>query len=83
MTSTPSLAGKRHSYSLTAGFQRHHSLVFAKAVKIGKVSYNSTNHTVRLKLARPRKGPIQVTIGSGVVEAGGTSDLGDFTAVVE
>ena len=40
-------------------------------------------NTARLKLAKPQKGPLQVTVPVGVIAAGGMFDLRDFTAVVE
>ena len=79
----PSTAASRSSYSLAVERQKRHTLVFAKRVKIGRVSYDSATNTVSLKLATPQKGPLQVTVPAGVIAAGEMFDLRDFTAVVE
>jgi hypothetical protein len=69
---------------LTLGGRRINQLNLSwKGVKIRGVSYHSTKNTVGLKLARPGKGPLQVTVRVGVIAAGGMLDLRDFTAVVE
>jgi hypothetical protein len=34
-----------------------------------------------LKLAKPRKGPLQVTVSGGIVAANGASSRGDFAAL--
>ncbi len=44
--------------------------------------YDSTTDTVTLKLAKPSKGPIQVTVHTGVAATNGLSTRGTFTAVV-
>jgi hypothetical protein len=69
-------------YSVAPGAERGHKLVFRKGVKIGRVSYDATAQMVRLKLARPQKGPVQVTVRAGLVAADGVSSFSDFTAVV-
>jgi hypothetical protein len=51
-------------------------------VKIARVSYDRAAHSVRLKLAVPQKGPVQVTVRAGLVAADGMSSSSDFTAVV-
>jgi hypothetical protein len=58
------------------------TVVFSKGVKIARVSYSGTAHTVRLKLAVPQKGPVQVTVRAGLVAADGMSSSRDFTAVI-
>jgi hypothetical protein len=70
-------------YSLTLGVKRGRTIVFSRGVKIERVSYNQSAHTVRLKLARPRNRPVQVTVRAGVVAADGMSSFSDFTAVVK
>jgi hypothetical protein len=79
----PGSAGNGGFYSLAAGVKRHHRLVFSRGVKFGSVSYDGTAHTVTLRLARPHKGLIQVTVRAGwFLAAHGMSSTGDFTAVV-
>ena len=62
--------------------KKRHKLVFTKGVKIGSVSYDGNAHTVTLKLAKPAKGKMQVTIHGGIAAANGLSSRDDFTAVV-
>jgi streptogramin lyase len=78
----PASATEVRFYSVAPGVKRRHKLVFRKGVKIGRVSYDATAQTIRLKLAVPQKGPIQVTVRAGIVAADGTSSASDFTAVV-
>jgi hypothetical protein len=78
----PGSARKVRFYSLAAVVKRRHKLVFGRGVKIGRVSYNGTAHAVRLKLARPHKGPVQVTVRAGLVAADGMSSFRDFTAII-
>jgi hypothetical protein len=74
----PGAATSRRSYSLAGEKRTRHTIVFGKRVRIGRVSYNRTTNTVKLTLAGPRKGPLQVT-----VRVGGVSPLSDFIAIVE
>ena len=69
-------------FSLTSGAKRGHKIVFSKGVKIRSVSYDGTAYTVRLKLARPQKRTLMVTVRAGIVAADGISSFSDFTAVV-
>jgi hypothetical protein len=79
----PGSAGNPVFYSLALGLKKRHKLVFAKAVKIGSVSYDSNAHTVTLKLAKPAKGKMLVTVHRGILATNGLSSSGDFTAVVK
>jgi hypothetical protein len=79
---TPDTAGNGGFYSLAAGVKRHHKIVFRRGVKIGGVSYDGTAHAVTLKLTKPHKGLIQVTVRAGIVAADGMSSFSDFTAVL-
>jgi streptogramin lyase len=78
----PGSASTRLFYKLDAGVKKHHTLVFSKSLKIGRVSYYGTTHTVALKLAAPFKGEVQVMVHAGVMATSGTSTRGTFTAVV-
>jgi hypothetical protein len=77
----PASASEVRFYSLASGVQRRHKLVFRKGVKIARVSYDAAANTVRLKLAVPQKGPVQVTVRAGLVAADGMSSFSDYTAV--
>jgi streptogramin lyase len=55
----------------------------AKRVKVAGASYDRAAHAVRLKLAVPQKGPVQVTVRAGLMAADRMSSSSDFTAVVK
>jgi hypothetical protein len=76
-------AGNGGFYNLTSGIKERHRLLFSKALKIDGVSYDGSAHTVTPKLARPTKGPVQVTIRGGILSADGSTSRGDFTTVVK
>jgi streptogramin lyase len=78
----PAPARNGHSYGLATGVGSGPTIVFSQGVKIARVSYHRAAHAVRLKLARPQQGPIQVTVRAGLVAADGMSSFSDFTAVV-
>jgi hypothetical protein len=78
----PASAGNGGLYNLAAGVTKKHRLLFTKGVKIGAISYDGMKDTVTLRLARPTKGPIQVTAHGGIKGANGASSAGDFTTVV-
>jgi hypothetical protein len=74
-------ASNRGFYSVDSGIKKRHTLVF-KPARIGTVLYDSATDTVTLKLAKPSKGPLQVTVHAGVRASDGTATRGNFTAVV-
>jgi hypothetical protein len=78
----PGTAGQLCFYHLASGVKGRHTLVFSKGVKIGRVLYDGTAHRMTLKLAKPHKGMVQVTVRAGLVAADGVSSLNDFTDVV-
>jgi virginiamycin B lyase len=78
----PGSAGNGSFYSIASGVKKRHKLLFAKNVKIAGVSYDGNAHTVTLKLAKPFKGKVQVTVRSGIAATNGTSTQSNFTAVV-
>jgi hypothetical protein len=79
----PSTAGTRSSYHLTTAVRRRHQIVsLSRGVKIRRVAYDINAHQVTLKLARPHRGPVQVTVSGVIVSADGASSNGGFTAVV-
>jgi hypothetical protein len=79
----PASAVNGASYSLALGVKKKHRLVFRKSVKIGGVTYDGTAHTVTLRLSKPAKGPVQLTVRGGIKAANGASSRGDFTTVVK
>jgi hypothetical protein len=78
----PASASKGRSYGLATGVASGQTIVFSERVKIARVSYDRAAHAVRLKLAVPQKGPVQVTVRAGLVAADGMSSSSDFTAVI-
>jgi streptogramin lyase len=81
----PGKARNRRFYHLAAGRVLDGSIPrinFGPGVKIARVSYDRTEHAVRLKLAVPQKRPVQVTVGAGLVAAHGIASFSGFTAVV-
>ena len=78
----PGSAREGRSYSLAAGVKKGRTVDFRKGVRIAGVSYDRAAHAVRLRLAVPQKGSVQVTVRAGLVAADGMSSSSDFTAVV-
>jgi hypothetical protein len=78
----PGSARKGSFYSLATGVANGQTIVFSQGVKIARVTYDRAARAVRLKLAVPQKGPVQVTVRAGLVAADGMSSFRDFTAVV-
>jgi hypothetical protein len=78
----PGSAKNRRFFSIASGVQKQHKINFSKFVKIGGVSYDGTKHQVTIKLAKPVKSPVQVTVYSGIKATDGLSSRGKFTAVV-
>jgi hypothetical protein len=78
----PRSARQGRFYGLAAGVASGPTIVFSRAVKIRSVSYDRAAHAVRLRLAVPQKGPVQVTVYAGLVAADGMTSSSDYTAVV-
>jgi hypothetical protein len=78
----PRSATNRRFFALASGVQKRNKFVVTKRVKIGGVSYNSVNHLVTIRLAKPVKGVVQVTAYGGIKATNGLSSRGKFTAVV-
>jgi streptogramin lyase len=78
----PASARQSRFYGLAAGAASGPTIVFSRGVRIGRVSYDRAADAVRLKLAVPQKGPVQVTVHAGLVAADGMSSSSDYTAVV-
>jgi streptogramin lyase len=78
----PASAREGRYYGLAAGVDSGQTIVYGKAERIARVSYDRAARAVRLKLAAPQKGPVQVTVRAGLAAADGMSSFSDFTAVV-
>jgi hypothetical protein len=79
----PGSATNRSFFSITSGVPRRHKLVFSKRVKFDKVSYDDSTNQVTIKLAKPIKRRVQVTVYGGIMTTDGLSIHGDFTAVLK
>jgi streptogramin lyase len=77
----PASADTRTFYSLTGGVKKRHQLVYSKVLRIGGVSYDTNAHTVTIRLARPFKGRVEVTVHSGILATNGTSTIGEATTI--
>jgi hypothetical protein len=55
--------------------------VFRVRLAIRSVRYDAAAQTVTVRLARPHKGPVQVTIGAGLLAPDGASSTSDYLVV--
>ncbi len=79
----PGSADNVSLYKVLEGVKKRKTTVFSKPLKIKTVSYDATHHTVAIKLARPHKGIVRVTVQSGMLAADGASSSNEFSAVVK
>jgi hypothetical protein len=79
----PGSATNRRFFSVAVGAKKRHKIVFSKRVKIGGVSYDGTSHRVAIRLAKPLKGMVQVTVHGGILATNGMPSQDVFTAVVD
>ena len=70
-------------YSVLAGVKKHRKTVFSKGLTINGVSYDSNAHTVKISLAKPFKGAVQLTIHGGLATANGSTSSGDVSVIVK
>jgi hypothetical protein len=78
----PASAGNIRLYAFATEVKRGQTTVYSKRLRIAGVSYDRAAHAVRLKLAVPQKGPIQVTVRAGLVANDGTKSSTNCAAVV-
>jgi hypothetical protein len=69
-------------FQVLGAVKKHGKNVFTKGVTIKGTAYNPATHTVTLNLAKPYKGPVQVTVDAGVPSADGVPSSGNVTEVV-
>jgi hypothetical protein len=60
----------------------HHKMIYRKVLRIRDIIYVPGTDKVTLKLAKPYKGSVQVTVESGIVAADGASSSSTFTMTV-
>ena len=61
---------------------KHGKTAFETKLGIGRVRYDPSTETVKITLARPQKGEVQVTIQSGRMGANGALSRSAFSIVV-
>jgi hypothetical protein len=69
-------------FQVLGGVKKHGKNAFTKAVTIKLAAYNPATHTVTLNLAKPFKGPVQVTVEPGLKGSDGASSSSATTNVV-
>ena len=73
--------GNQELYSVLGAVKKHRKTVYTKGVGIKGISIDG-NTRATIKLAKPDKGTMQVTVHGGILAANGASSSGDFWAVV-
>ncbi len=68
-------------YSVFGAAKKHGKTVYTKGVGKWKISFDGQSK-VTIKLAKPYKGAVQVTVHGGIVATDGALSSGDFTAVI-
>ena len=79
----PASADNVSLYSVLDGVRVRKKTVYSRPVTIRNVIYDGTHHTVAIKLAKPQKGIVLVTVRSGMLAADGASSSNVFSAVVK
>jgi hypothetical protein len=69
-------------FRVLGGVKKHGKNVFTKGVRIKGTTYNPTSHTVTLNLAKPYKGPVQLTVNRGIASSDGVPTAADVIDVV-
>jgi virginiamycin B lyase len=68
-------------YRVLGGVAKHRKTTFSKKLGLGFLIYDSNANTVRVNLAKPYNGPVQVEVLPGIMAASGAASTGVFTAV--
>ena len=69
-------------YTLLSGVRKRRHVTFSKNVRIRSIEYDANAHMVAINLAKPAKGPVQVTVRKGIAAANGAMSIADFSAIV-
>jgi hypothetical protein len=69
-------------FQVLGGVTKHHKNVFTKGLQFKAAAYNPATHTVTLNLAKPYKGPVQVTVDAGIASSQGVPSKAGLTEVV-
>jgi hypothetical protein len=70
-------------YALFLGVKKGKKYAYTKIVPIGSVVYDGNVPGVRIALARPTKGKIEVVVHGGIYGANGAVSSGAYTTYVE
>lgn len=74
--------GNRALYTVLGAVKKHKKTVYTKGVEIKDVTFDGNTH-VTIKLAKPYKGAVKLTVAGGILSANGASSDVDFSAVVD
>jgi hypothetical protein len=69
-------------YTLLLGVKKHRHVSFSKSVGIRSIEYDANAHMVAINLAKPAKGPVQVTVREGITAANGAISIADFSTII-
>ena len=69
-------------YTLLLGVKKRRHVTFSKSVGIRSIEYDANAHMVAINLAKPAKGPVQVTVRKGIAAANGAMSPADFSTIV-
>jgi probable HAF family extracellular repeat protein len=76
------LVNDKALFNVLGAVKKHHRTVYTKPVRIPGVSFDGQNR-VTLKLAKPYKGAVKITVLAGIRAADGASSATDYSAVLD
>ncbi len=79
----PDSANNPGLFSVRGAVKKRGKTVYTKVLHLKGVRYDDNSHTVTISLAKPYKGPVQVTVLGGIAGADGASSLDDTTMILE
>ena len=79
----PPSVSKKGLYHVLGAAKTHGTTVFRTALKLKRVDYDFSSQTLKLTLARPFRGKVEVKIAPGLVAASGASNTNTLTIVVD
>ncbi len=68
-------------YSVHGGVKKHGKTIYSKNLRIRGVSYDSVADAVSIRLAKPYKGVVQVTVRRGILAANGMPSDSEFSMI--
>jgi hypothetical protein len=76
------ISAQNGDFTLLLGVKRRGHVVFSKNVRIRGIQYDGNDDTVAINLAKPARGPVQVTVRKGIAAANGAMSIADFSTIV-